>query len=312
MVAKEFLGGARSEMYKNSVRRSRRAQIPVKGFGDRKIPDAVPYERSLAEQSEASKVVGFFDANSMIGRYNLFRPGSFYTKERLLREMEYYGISEALVFHAVSMENSPQIGNQLTLKELVDTPFLHPVWTLLPAVPSETSPPEVMVQEMQRFNVRVARLFPLQFHFDLDDWCLGEVLESLSNRRIPVIIDYFDSFMPHSDRTDWRSVVEVCRRHPDLPVIITEFRFRTNRRLYQAMDKCPNLYIELSALWLFRAVESICRRFGAERLIFGTRLPIRDPSCALGMVNYAMISEEEKEMVAGKNLRKLMEALRHD
>jgi len=257
-------------------------------------------------------LVEFFDANCMIGRYNVFRQGSFYTKKRLLEEMEYYGISEALIFHAVSMENSPQLGNRLTLQESLGTPSLHPVWSLLPAMPRETSPPDVMIQEMEKFNVRVARLFPLQFHFDLDGWCLAEVLQILSDHSIPVIIDYFDSGMPHADRTDWRSVVDVCQRYPDLPVIVTEFRFRTNRRLYQAMDKCPNLHIELSALWLFRAVESICRRFGAERLLFGTRLPIRDPSCALGMVNYAMISEEEKAMVASGNLRKLMGAVHYD
>jgi len=257
-------------------------------------------------------LVRFFDTNCMVGRYNIFRPGSFYTSEQLLQEMEYYGISEALIFHAVSMENSPQLGNKLTLREVSYGPSLHPVWTFLPSVPNETSPPEAMVEEMKKANAYVARLFPLQFHFDLDDWCLGEVLELLSEHRIPVIIDYFDSFMPHADRTDWRSVVDVCRRYPNLPVIVTEFRFRTNRRLYQALEKCQNLHIELSALWLFRSVESICQRFGPERLLFGTRLPIRDPSCALGMVNYAMISEEEKEMVASKNLRKLMEGVRYD
>ncbi|MHA1832766.1 MAG: amidohydrolase family protein [Candidatus Baldrarchaeia archaeon] len=169
-----------------------------------------------------------------------------------------------------------------------------------------------MVKEMQKYDVRVIRLFPLQFHFDLDDWCMGETFEILSDHKIPVIIDYFDSFMPHADRTDWRSVVNLCCRYPELPVIVTEFRFRTNRRFYQAMDKCPNLHIELSALWLFRSVESICRKFGAERILFGTRLPIRDPSCALGMVNYAMISEEEKKLVAGENLRKLMEGVRYE
>ena len=260
---------------------------------------------------DESNRIKFFDANCMIGRYNRFRLGSFYTRDRLLQEIEYYGISEALIFHAVSMENSPKLGNELTLKECHDNPSFHPVWALLPSATDETTSPKTMVKEMQRFNVRVARLFPLQYHFELDDWCLGEVLEELSRHRIPVIIDYFDSFLPHADRTNWRAVVNLCLRHPDLPVIVTEFRFRTNRRLYQALGKCENLLIELSALWLFRAVESICRKFGAQRLLFGTRLPIRDPSCALGMVNYAMISEEEKKLVAGGNLRRLMEGVRY-
>ena len=246
----------------------------------------------------------FFDANCMLGRYNLFRPGSFYTKERLLKEMEYYGISEALVFHAVSMENSPQLGNQLILDEVSDAPSLHPVWSILPPVaPVQVEP---MADGMRKNGVRVVRLFPLQFHFSLDDWCFGEILDALSERKTPVMIDYFDPLTPHADRTDWQSIVSVCRRYPELPIIVSEFRFRTNRCLCRAMDACPNLHVELSGLWLFRAVEFICREFGADRLLFGTRLPIRDPSCSLGMVNYAMISEEEKELVAGRNLTRLM------
>jgi len=220
--------------------------------------------------------------------------------------MAYYGISDALVFHAVSMENSPQHGNELIMKEVAETPSLHPVWSLLPTISTEVGQVRSYLDEMLGHNVRIVRLFPLQFHFDLDDWCLGEILSMLSEHKIPVIIDFFDPITPHADRTDWGSVVSVCRRYPDLPIIVTEFRFRTNRRLYQAMDKCPNLNIELSGLWLFRAVEFICRKFGADRLLFGSRLPIRDPSCSLGMVNYAMISEDEKEMVAGRNLSRLM------
>lgn len=252
------------------------------------------------------RLIKFFDANCMVGRYNLFRSGSFYTKERLLQEMEYYDISDALVFHAVSMENSPQLGNQLILEGVADAPALHPVWSLLPTVSVERGQVGSFADEMRKHNIRIVRLFPLQFHFSLDNWCLGDIFDMLSERKIPVIIDYFDPITPHADRTDWQSIVSVCRRYPELPIIASEFRFRTNRRLYRAMEKCPNLHIELSGLWLFRAVEFICREFGADRLLFGTRLPIRDPSCSLGMVNYAMISEEEKEMVAGRNISRLM------
>jgi len=248
----------------------------------------------------------FFDMNCMVGRYNLFHPGSFYTKERLLQEMEYYGISEALVYHAVSMENGPQLGNQLILREVADAPSLHPVWSILPTVSFERGHVGSFADEMLKHNVRIVRLFPLQFHFSLDDWCIGDIFDMLSERKIPVAIDYFDPLTPHADRTDWRSLIGVCCRYPELPIIVSEFRFRTNRRLYKAMEKCPNLHIELSGLWLFRAVEFICREFGADRLLFGTRLPIRDPSCSLGMVNYAMVSEGEKEMIAGGNLSRLM------
>jgi len=260
---------------------------------------------------EESSSIEFFDSNCMIGRYNAFRQGSFYSKERLIQEMRYYGISEALVFHAVSMESSPRIGNKLIVEETLDNSFLHPSWSFLPPATGETDPPKSLVEGMRKHEIKVLRIFPSQYHFDLDDWCLGESLRIFSELRIPIIVDYAESFMSRVDLTDWSSLVNICKMYPDLPVVVTEFRFRTNRRLYQALESCPNLHVELSALWLFRSVEDICRRFGAERILFGTRLPIRDPSCALGMVNYAMVSEEEKQMVASKNLRKLMEGVRY-
>ncbi|MBO3803438.1 MAG: amidohydrolase family protein [Candidatus Brockarchaeota archaeon] len=265
----------------------------------------------LESGSDGAHSIRFFDSNCMIGRHNIFRPGSFHSKDRLLEEMGYYGISDALVFHSVAMENSPRMGNELAVEETFGAPCLRPSWSFMPPVTGETDPPEAFVREMRKHGVKVLRLFPSQYHFDFDDRSLGESLRLFSELRIPIIVDYAESTMSQVDLADWKSVVETCQTYPDLPVIVTEFRFRTNRRLYQALESCPNLRVELSALWLFRSVEDICRRFGAERILFGTRMPIRDPSCALGMVNYAMVSEEEKRMVAGDNLRRLMEGVRN-
>ncbi len=47
-------------------------------------------------------------------------------------------------------------------------------------------------------------------------------------------------------------------------------------------------------------------RFGAERLLFGTRLPYFTPGSAIGMLSYAGISEAERTRIAGDNLRNLL------
>jgi hypothetical protein len=252
----------------------------------------------------------------MVGRYSRYNPRSFYETERLLEELKYYGISDALIFHSLSMEHSPKPGNQYTLRESLKHPNLHPVWSFLPLSCGETSEPKVILENMRNANSRVARLFPRRFYFDLEDLLLDGSFEVFAKHRIPVIIDFLgpphlSSNMP--SQIEWKKVFEVCQSYPDLPVIVSEFRTWSNRRMYQFMEKCPNLHVEISSLWSpFRLIEDLCRRFGAKRLIFGTRLPIRNPAGTLGMVNYSLISESEKRLIAGENLQKLMEAVCFD
>ena len=46
--------------------------------------------------------------------------------------------------------------------------------------------------------------------------------------------------------------------------------------------------------------------FGAGRLIYGSFLPVADPWVPIGMVLDAAISEADKKLIAGDNLRRLL------
>jgi predicted TIM-barrel fold metal-dependent hydrolase len=250
----------------------------------------------------------FFDAHCYVGRYKTFRAGSFYTTEDLLAQMSYYGITEALVTHAVSREHHPIDGNAMVVDEVKRSPSLHASWAFLPTAAKEMPPPAELVSQMISQGVRAAKLFHGAYTFELSDWCIGEVLEALEAHRVPTFIDpdkELDTW--DSDKFDWESVDSLCRLHPGLPVVLQEARFRSaNRVLYKLLDKHPNLHLELSGYWAHHAVEFITREFGARRLLFGTRMPVRDPACAIGQVAYADISEENRKLIAGDNLRHLL------
>ncbi|MFQ6098458.1 MAG: amidohydrolase family protein, partial [Armatimonadota bacterium] len=224
---------------------------------------------------------------------------------QLLAEMDYYGIEDALVSDSLSREHHPSAGNARIMSGLADQPRLHPCWSLLPQQTGELWPPGYYVDQMLSSGVRAVRLFPVMHRFCVREWAMGEVYAALEARRIPLFLD-FDDDAPGSDRADWDAVVEVCRSHPRLPVIVSEWRLRQNRKAYQALSACPNLRLDVSGFWHYRGIEDICARFGAERLLFGTRMPYRDPGCALAMVTYADITEQQRRLVAGDNLRRLL------
>ena len=248
----------------------------------------------------------FFDANCLLGRVNLPHAGHYFADAReLLAEMDHYGIAEALVCDALSREHHPAAGNARVLERLAGEPRLHPCWSLLPAQTGELPPPERYVDDMLAAGVRAAKVFPTMHSFRVEDWAMGEVYAALETRQVPVFID-MDDDAPGNDRADWNAIVGICRAHPRLSVIVSEWRLRHNRKAYQALAACPNLHLELSGFWHYRGIEDLCRRFGARRLLFGTRMPGRDPACALAMVAYAQVSDEDRGLIAGENLRRLL------
>ncbi len=107
--------------------------------------------------------------------------------------------------------------------------------------------------------------------------------------------------------TDWDNVVRICQSFPCLPVVVTEDRiYNSQRKAWQAMASCDNLILDLSAIWLHKRVEYICREFGAHRLIWGSQLPLRCPGVPIMQFSYSDITEAELARIAGDNMRDLL------
>jgi predicted TIM-barrel fold metal-dependent hydrolase len=162
---------------------------------------------------------------------------------------------------------------------------------------------------MRAHRVGALFFFTGQYRINLSDWSLDELLEPLADARVPVFIvpDVIGPGAATMDRTDYDAVVALCRRWPALPVIVSEFRIRHSQRtLYRALDACPNLRVELSGYWLYHGVEYIARRWGSERLLFGSNWPTFGPHMTLATLSCAEIEDEDKRKIAGGNLRDLI------
>jgi len=257
----------------------------------------------------------YIDANVRLGRFNDWSGREPITRDDLLRTMDHYGIHEALVVDSLSYEYHAVDGNERVLSATADHPRLHPAWAILPPASLEMPAGYDLVDEMQSRGVRAAFLYPQQYAFTLDAWCVDALLGPLAERRVPVFIcpnTHTGGGGPEGDwrgqdKTGWPGVVRLCRAFPSLPVVIVENRISyTLRTMYQALEACPNLHVELSTLWLHHVIEFVCREWGAERLVFGSGLPVRDPGAVLGQLNYADITPEEMAAIAGGNLRELL------
>ena len=247
-----------------------------------------------------------FDGNAFFGMRSLRLPGSFYKKEDLLRKMDEYGIEKALVYHSMAKEYDPQVGNQILLDEIGTESRLVPMWSVLPHYTGEFDPPEVLADKMKRYGIKAVTMFPspASQNFSFSDLTCGAIYEMLEHYDIPLFIglDQLGGTM-----ANFGSLVS---SHPKMKIVLTNVTYRIDRDLYPLMDKYDNFLLETSGYKPLEGIPMICEHFGAHRLVFGTGMPAISGPASLGLLVYAQIPFEQKQMIASKNLKKLLGGVR--
>ncbi len=246
----------------------------------------------------------FFDARAMVGLHvRTTGPDlSPHSPEDLLEEMDISGVYEAMTVDCLSCENSPADGNPRILEVTRNQPKLHPGWVGLPAGTDETPTAEALVGQMKASGVGMLYLLPDLYRHPLADWAVDDLLEPLAASRVPVFLWY-----QGVDSIPWADVVGLCRRHPQLPVIVGNRRIRRDMRaFYKAMEACDNLHLELSCYWLHRGVEYLSRRFGSHRLLFGSNWPHLNMTATMMPIVTADLPLKDRQLIAGDNLRNLI------
>ncbi len=252
--------------------------------------------------------LSYFDCCCTLGRSLRTNEAQPITPAVLLAEMDHFGIHEALVLDSISIGNAAAVGNARILETTAAHPRLHPAWTAMLPHSRELPAPADLVAQMREHAVAALWLFYGQFNLPLEEWSCGELLAALEDAGCPLFLCPSDLMEPgRIDCTDWRGVVTLARAFPQLPIVVTEERiYRSHRGLYEALATCPNLKIDLSALWLAGRVEFITREFGADRLVWGSHLPDRTPSSMKMQLDYADISDDDHALIAGGNMRNLL------
>ena len=69
----------------------------------------------------------------------------------------------------------------------------------------------------------------------------------------------------------------------------------------------PNVYLETcSSFRTPGVIEQLVSEVGADRVLFGSDIPLMDPRCQIGKIITADISDDAKRQVLGLNAMKLL------
>ncbi len=243
----------------------------------------------------------YFDAHACIGQRPQKHKRTRWSTEQWLEDMELAELSGALVSHALAHSYDPIYGNARLASEVAKAPdVLFPLWCILPlgSVDFYATGNELL-GAMEQSGVRAVRLVP--GNYSLHEAVMGETFAALEDARVLTLLSVrwggsepFDFFH------------ELLARYPQLPVLLTDHVWSQQRHVHRLLQLHDNLHIEFSAYQINRGIEAYVAEFGDERLLFGTGGTEKSPGAARAFIDYAQISQESKERVAGGNLVRLL------
>ena len=243
--------------------------------------------------------LAFFDCNARIGTSAQPHPAQFLDKAGLLAEWDRLGIGGGLVYHAWAQEWSPEEGNAKLEEEIAGEARLLPIFAALPGATREMAPPAEFAAEVRAKHGAV-RLFPRTHSFELTPWCCRDLLEALEAAQVPMQVDIAE--------TSWGEIAVVLAAFPRLHVIVVGVSYGADRLLYPLWETHETLHVASATYQVHRGIETVCERFGPERIVFGTGLPVREGGGAIAQIAYAEVSEEARAAMAGGTMRGLLSA----
>lgn len=208
----------------------------------------------------------------------------------LLEEMDRYFIASALVSHWSGEEYDAAVGNEALALE--NSSRMIPAWAILPDVS--------FLESLALRHPLAVRLSPgpTQHNFSLANWCAGTMLEYLQDLAVVTLISRND--------IGWPEVEAMLKSFPRLPLVLLDVGYRADRYLFPLLDRFPSLYFDSATYLAHRQLESFVELRGSGSLLFGSRLPLFTPASSLGVLASARIRDEDRQAIAGGNLRRLL------
>lgn len=241
----------------------------------------------------------FFDSNVFLGKHENPYAGSPFTPvaaQSLLGAQD--RLSGMLVFHSSAKLYDAPHGNRRLLEETEGREGLHRMWVALPDVAGNEHDAARFVSEMRHHSVEAVRIFPRTHNFTLMNQSLDPLLSMLNEKAIPLFSD--------QEEISWEEVHYVVKSFPKLPFVLTNAGYRLGRYIDPLMRRYQTFHLEISRYQVHRGLEELCRKFGSERLLFGSGLPVFSPEPVMMLVESASISSQDRQNIAGANLRRIL------
>jgi len=241
-----------------------------------------------------------FDCNKYIGPGFPARPDFLHAVD-LIKHMDRLGIDRAVAWHTSARVINPMDGNEQLLSEIKTGKALErivPSFVIAPSMIDEKGTMDRFQNLVKTNHIRAFHYFPQKFGWKLQD--IAPVVKSIESLKPVLFLDAFESL------GDVDSIMSFSSEFPQVSFIIINAMWGHLAPLYKLMEARHNIFVDTSLQHIYQANEYIIRKFGVERLIFGTGYKSNN-GASIAALAHAEITPEDFQSIARGNLERLLE-----
>ncbi|MCX8082738.1 MAG: amidohydrolase family protein [bacterium] len=249
----------------------------------------------------------FFDVNVYIGK-RMDDPRDIYiSSEQLVHKIKSLNIEKSIVYHISQRDGHPDTGNKILIKEISDKPQLYGILTVLPFQTGEIE--KFNFKELKDNKIVGFNFFPKKHNYLLNRITFGDFLAEIEHRHFPVFFDIMSGFS-----VGWEEIYSLLENFPELVCILCNPGiWNTDRYTWPLLEKFHNVYLESSLLSLNEgSIEETVKKYGAERVIFGSGYPERYIEGAVLQLIHSKIAEKDKEKIAYQNIKRIIDNIKYE
>lgn len=241
----------------------------------------------------------YLDFYGLVGRAAAPNPDFPHEVEDMLADMAYARVHGAAVIHNTAVDYSYEYGNKEVIKVANENKRLFGLAVVSSCCDYETGNKNYY-NDLLDSGIRGFVILPNnRVHGLIEPKSLKKVVTPLIESGRPLIIP--DAYLEDI----FYKVDAIAESYPELNIIMKGGRWGSNRFLFDLMDNHRNISYEISQNHGNQVIEYTKDHFGIERVLFSSEWPLRSMGAIKTIVEYADISEEEKDLVAHGNACRL-------
>lgn len=212
--------------------------------------------------------------------------------EEVLANQENNGIRERVIYNLSTGTGTIRQINETTLRLCAGGGASRPLLHLMPPAYQQESYTKAELQALIDAGA-LFRACPDTDASPLLDWMYGWTLQYLEESGTPLLVSLQDAQL--------RDLAQTMACHPRLKLILTNTTQWLNRQYLMFLKSFPSVMMETSNIIEYYGIENIVGILGAERILFGTFMPDKEPYDKIFQVLYCELAEEQKQLIAYGN-----------
>ncbi len=217
--------------------------------------------------------------------------------EILLEDMKYARVHGAAVLENTAREYSFVYGNRECLELAKKNPRFVSI-AIVPTTAALESGDENYLKNLLDSGVRAFAIGD-EMRCAYNARTIRPIAEALMQYNRPLIV-------PGINEDKMERVDLIAEAYPELPIIIHGASWGFGRSACELLSRRKNIYFDMSSMHLNNLLEMTREKFGIDRLLYSSAWPFRSMGAMKALVEYADVSEEEKDLVAYGNACRLL------